>query len=446
MFNYVILGLGFGDEGKGSIVDYIAREIGQATSYYPTVIRFNGGPQAAHNVVTPDGKHHTFSQFGSGTLAGARTHLSRFVLVEPFALLNEAEHLTTLGVSPFELLTVEPRCAVITPFQRAANRIREHLRGDNKHGTCGVGFGETVADDTTGIAPLRLEWHMLKHHELSLNIMRLIQERKYEEFKNNLDDLARVLPEEVQILRDPNAPELFNAAMATIAKRIKLCNDNAIPTNGLIFEGAQGALLDQVYGFHPHTTWSSTTSSNVQRLLNPRGLSRDDTCRIGVIRAYHTRHGAGPFPTYNEGLTANVPDIHNGSEGWQGNFRVGWFDYVLAKWAGRLNYPLSGVALTCMDRKLTPPGEPNVRLVCECYDNQNFDIRLRKVFDYDEDKEKFDIMTGTAVALAKCKPHYVPSYSDDDFTRIVEQCLGHDVVITSYGMTAKDKKRSITFK
>jgi adenylosuccinate synthase len=73
----IVVGLAFGDCGKGSLVDYLTRSIGART-----VVRFNGGPQAGHNVVTPAGRHHTFSQFGSGTLAGARTLLSRFMLIE----------------------------------------------------------------------------------------------------------------------------------------------------------------------------------------------------------------------------------------------------------------------------------------------------------------------------------------------------------------------------
>src|SRR5438874_12792721 len=90
----ILAGLGYGDEGKGIWTDYLAR-----TEQVHTVVRFNGGAQAGHNVVTPDGRHHTFAQLGSGTfVGGVNTHLSRFMLVNPFRLLREADELRTLGV------------------------------------------------------------------------------------------------------------------------------------------------------------------------------------------------------------------------------------------------------------------------------------------------------------------------------------------------------------
>src|SRR5687768_225602 len=147
---FAVVGLGYGDEGKGTVVDYLTRK---HTAH--TVVRFNGGAQAAHNVVTPDGKHHTFAQFGSGTLAGARTHLSRFMLVNPLDLFNEARHLESLGIAdPLQLVTISPDALVTTPLHVAANLIREL---QNQHGSCGKGIGETqrTADDL-GDAALRV--------------------------------------------------------------------------------------------------------------------------------------------------------------------------------------------------------------------------------------------------------------------------------------------------
>src|SRR4051812_324807 len=141
---HLVVDLAYGDCGKGTIVDFLARR----SPGDCTVVRFNGGPQAGHNVVTPDGRHHTFSQFGSGSFVpGVRTFLSRFMLIEPYALLKEAHHLQDLGVpDPLVRLTIDARCPIITPAHQAANRIRELSRGDAAHGTCGVGVGETVQD------------------------------------------------------------------------------------------------------------------------------------------------------------------------------------------------------------------------------------------------------------------------------------------------------------
>jgi adenylosuccinate synthase len=139
----ILVDLTFGDAGKGSLVDYLVRR-----DNAHTVIRFNGGAQAAHNVVLPDGRHHTFSQFGSGTFVpGVRTHLSRFMLFDPLALAAEERHLRSVGVTDaFDRLTLDRRALVVTPFQRAANRLREVARGDARHGSCGMGIGETMSD------------------------------------------------------------------------------------------------------------------------------------------------------------------------------------------------------------------------------------------------------------------------------------------------------------
>src|SRR6516162_6182117 len=129
----ITVGLGFGDEGKGATVDYLAR-----CYEADLVIRYCGGSQAGHNVELPDGRRHTFSQFGAGTLAGAsgrpRTYLGPGVVIDPPALLHEARHLSELGVpDPTGLLTVHPRCLVTTIWHRTLNRLREMSRDEEKH-------------------------------------------------------------------------------------------------------------------------------------------------------------------------------------------------------------------------------------------------------------------------------------------------------------------------
>jgi hypothetical protein len=179
----IVVGLGYGDAGKGTIVDWLCRAGqpggqpgGQPDGAPPAaVIRFNGGAQAAHHVVAPSGQVHAFAQFGSGTLAGTPTFLSRFTLVDPLALTAEAEHLRRLGVSdPFGLLTVDREALLTTPCHRAANQAREAARGSGRHGSCGMGVGETAryaleyppdaprAGDLTAPATLRRKLALLR--------------------------------------------------------------------------------------------------------------------------------------------------------------------------------------------------------------------------------------------------------------------------------------------
>src|SRR5437868_5098082 len=136
----ITVGLGFGDEGKGATVDFLTRKLEA-----DLVIRYCGGSQAGHNVELPDGRRHTFSQFGAGTLAPQRprSYLGPNVVIDPVALLREARHLEELGVAePLALLSVHPRCLVTTYWHRTLNRLRERSRGAGRHGSCGQGIGE----------------------------------------------------------------------------------------------------------------------------------------------------------------------------------------------------------------------------------------------------------------------------------------------------------------
>ena len=146
----IVVDLGFGDAGKGTVVDWLCSRASarrRARRSARTVVRFNGGAQAAHNVVTPDGRHHTFAQFGSGTFTpGVRTHLSRFVLVDPLALAAEAAHLASAGVAgPARPADRRPGRAAhhAVPPGREPGQRTGPRRG--RHGSCGMGIGETAS-------------------------------------------------------------------------------------------------------------------------------------------------------------------------------------------------------------------------------------------------------------------------------------------------------------
>ncbi len=119
----IVLGLGFGDEGKGTIVDWLARQADGPV----TVVRWNGGPQAAHHVVTPEGRVFCFAQLGAGSfVAGARTHLGRDMIVDPIALLREAD---AFGGDVLARVSIDPQALVVTPWHAVLNQIREVARG-----------------------------------------------------------------------------------------------------------------------------------------------------------------------------------------------------------------------------------------------------------------------------------------------------------------------------
>ncbi|MDF1667204.1 MAG: adenylosuccinate synthetase, partial [Planctomycetota bacterium] len=244
----IVVGLGFGDEGKGSIVDFLCRE--QVIA--PVVVRFNGGSQAAHNVITPDGRHHTFAQFGSGMFVpNTLTHLSSFSLVDLFALDREAHALAKLGVGdPYARLSIDERAKIITPFQKAANRLREALRKD-RHGSCGMGIGETMADSLAN-PPLLVQASDLLNCDLLTEKLEAIQRSKFSEFQSRFKELNAsdqlALRDEITMLHDKGAPRLFAEAMCALAGSLTIAGAKYLRTlaedHPLIFEGAQGVLLD----------------------------------------------------------------------------------------------------------------------------------------------------------------------------------------------------------
>lgn len=320
----IVVDLGFGDAGKGVTVDLLC-----ATGDHGAVVRANGGAQAAHNVVTPDGRHHTFSQFGAGTLAPGGpvpTHLSRFMVVDPFALAMEAAHLASLGVAdPLSLVTVDRRALISTPWHRAANRARERARGTDRHGSCGMGVGETMA-------------YALDHPDLAPTVGDCATPARLRRKLTALGEALGASGSDAVGSDDGEEPDLEEclAAYAAFAERVRLVDETYLPRllarTPVVFEGAQGVLLDEWHGFHPHTTWSTTTTANPLTLLDEAGRP-DDARRIGVLRTFTTRHGAGPLVTEDPVLAARLPDRHNRDHPWQGAFRVGHLDLVAARYA-----------------------------------------------------------------------------------------------------------------
>jgi adenylosuccinate synthase len=133
-----IADLAFGDCAKGATTDALCRSLP-----VDLVVRYNGGCQASHAVCLEDGRSHIFSQFGAGMLANnkVRTHLSRFMLVEPFSMMREAEALNELTSNVWWRTTVDGNAIIVTPYHRNLNRFRERAKGNARHGSCGRGIG-----------------------------------------------------------------------------------------------------------------------------------------------------------------------------------------------------------------------------------------------------------------------------------------------------------------
>ncbi|WP_129631715.1 adenylosuccinate synthetase [Candidatus Oscillochloris fontis] len=430
---FLTVDLGFGDAGKGSVVDFLTR-----TYDAHTVVRFNGGAQAGHRVVTPDGLEHVFSQFGAGALAGAATHLSRFMIMEPLAMLAEAAHLQNLGVAdPFAQTSIDVGALVITPFGRAINRLRELARGAGRHGSCGIGVGETVADS-------------LAHPDLALRAGDLVDaDRLYAKLaairELNLAKLAPIhadLPAnpqsaaELELLLDPDWADWLLPAYIEFTQQARLVQaahlHHILKRPGtVIFEAAQGVLLDEWRGFHPHTTWSTTTLHNAECLL-----AEADYCghvvRLGITRAYTTRHGAGPLPSEDAALSRALPDACNQLHLWQQYFRSGWLDLVLLRYAKEIVGHLDGVAVTCLDRL----ADLDTLQICPHY--QLGPLQVDRIISA-SDPQDLSYQSQITAALNTCQPVLEPLDGPEALLQRIANTLGIPVWLTSYGPRASDK-------
>ncbi len=438
-----VLGLGFGDCGKGLFIDALTRRWKAHT-----IVRFSGGAQAGHNVVEASAglnspRHHTFSQFGAGSFVpGVSTVLLDPMIVHPTALLLEAEVLKQKGVpNVLGRLLIDSNCRITTPFHQAAGRIREMVRGRAAHGTCGVGVGETVK-------------HALEHPEQAV---------RYGELEALKDGKSRQLLEKLQSLRETLVAELTvlggHAVEGAVKQEWTLLKDEAVagrwldlvkplvcqcpPATGetiasrlklpgnVLFEGAQGILLDEWRGFHPHTTWSSITTHALEAAVSGLDLA-EPMAHFGVMRTYLTRHGAGPFPTFDPTLGKVLPEPHNQGEGWQGDFRRGHPDVVLLRYALDTVGHLSGLLISHAD-----VFERGVKLRwCEKYavassaDSTVERLPVGALRDLDHQSELAEL-------LRRAEPQYAREEvcSEKDFLNRLSRVSTVPVVLCSHGNT-----------
>lgn len=435
MANLIFLaGLGFGDEGKGGTVDYLTR---QHKSHL--TVRYNGGAQAAHTVVLADGRHHTFSQFGSGTLAGAKTFLSEHMILNPIALLPEAQHLASLGVSsPLGQLIIDRDALITTPYHVAANRLLEMSRS-NRHGSCGMGVGQTM-QDWLQVGNNSLFVRDFGDYDTFIAKIKGVQKRMQDRINFLRSDLSALKSERVDAelakLDGPHgAADLFGAFQEVMRKSSlvgpEFFDEALKKENTIIFEGAQGVLLDESFGFHPFTTWTDITFNNAYSLIED--YRKHSILRLGVLRAYATRHGAGPFVTEDASLKYAEP--HNGNGDWQHGFRQGHFDLVMARYAIKALDGVDGLVVNHLDQ-ITGPQK-----VCTGYTSTTnvslTDLALPR--DQVAQKRLTDY-------LAKAKPTYVTvgtnAYPlEEEFLCFLEENLTSPIALCSFGPTAADKVR-----
>lgn len=346
----VVIGAGLGDEGKGLLTDFFVNRYGGDC----LVVRFNGGAQAGHTVTLPTGERHVFGHFGAGTLAGAPTYLSRFFVVNPILFFKERDQLGKVMHGRLPEVYVDRDALLTTPYDMLLNQILEQDRGDARHGSCGIGFGETI------------ERCLDPHHRTT--VADLLDPPRFAAKIVGIRDLY--VPQRLRQLGITELPERFEALLADtdlsnrfvqdallFSEEVIITGIETLTSAGkVVFEGAQGLLLDEFHPWFPHVTRSRTGLPNVVILAREAGIQRLDVTY--VTRAYLTRHGAGPLPFELPGKPYDgIEDRTNIHNAYQGSLRFAWLNLDLLDSAVKGDLRSADgleirpdLAITCLDQ------------------------------------------------------------------------------------------------
>jgi adenylosuccinate synthase len=315
----VVIGSSYGDEGKGLMTDYFAAQGDRSL-----VIRFNGGCQAGHTVMAPDGRRHVFAHFGAGTFAGAATYLSQHFAVNPVLYRKErAKLMPLLGAAP--KILVDERAPVTTFFDMLVNQLVEEQRGSKRHGSCGMGYGETIGrheDKTFSLVAKDL----LDVHGLRLKLEKIrdshLPQRCWDLGVTSFGQHHALCTTDVLVDAFIEAAQEFLADVVLVRTAASAFDG----FDNLVFEGAQGLLLDQDRGSFPHVTRSNTGILNALDVAREAGVG--ELAVTYATRAYLTRHGAGPLAHEIAGLPyPGVVDMTNQPNPYQGTLRFAYLDH-----------------------------------------------------------------------------------------------------------------------
>lgn len=345
----IVLDLTFGDSGKGLMVDNLCK--GKET----LVVRFSGGQQVGHTVVA-DGFRHVFSNLGAGTLRGSHTYYTEDTTMYLNTLFRELFLFKQAGKFNMGFRQYyHPLSMVTTPFDVIVNRIKENRL---KHGSCGLGIGETMKRNTTPykfyvqdlINPVIFEQKLKSVKDYFEDVMYVngILRCGGQDLHTELEDFYRY----VEKFREYHKQGLF---------QIKTIHDIPDIYSNLVFEGSQGIMLDMDHGIFPNVTYANTTCKNALKFISKSRYNIDEIETYYVTRCYQTRHGNGWMPNEDLIVLENNAKETNVQNEWQGEFRTGELDVDLLKHAISCDESYhdilpdmifsKNIVLTCLDQR-----------------------------------------------------------------------------------------------
>lgn len=417
--NVVILGTQWGDEGKGKISDLLAERVG-------SVVRFQGGNNAGHTLIV-DGKKTVLHLIPSGILHEDKTcYIANGVVVDPIALLEEIVEVEQSGLTHVRKnIKVASNCPMITKYHVTMDLARENALGDGKIGTTGRGIGPAYEDKVARRAVKMEDLLNPKKLRAKLEVIdeyyNFILTQYHKVNPVNIDDVYNELME--------LAPEL-KPMITHVTKELM---DKKEAGENILFEGAQGSLLDIDHGMYPFVTSSNVTTGGV---ATGTGLPPQTVeYVVGIVKAYNTRVGAGPFPTELE-LGNEIGDhIQTKGDEWgatTGRRRAcGWLDLVALKAAIATN-GVTGICLTKMD-VLDELEEIKVCVAYEDKDGNEIDFLPTDPDAYDEITPVYVTMKGWQTnTFGETEYDKLPKDALD-YIKFIENYTGVKVAIVSTG-------------
>ncbi len=376
----VVIGLQWGDEGKGKIVQHLSK-------MHEWVVRFSGGPNAGHTIYYDEKKfvHHLIPS-GSGK---NKLFIARGTLVDLEVLRSEIDSMASIFESITQNIYISPWCRVITPVEKELDAKYEEMKGSMAVGTTKKGIGPTVANDA---------------HRIGIRIFDLFDEKRA---KEKVEMLASLYKSVI----DLNANEIFEGLMKNFESVKKFVRE-VTPTGNVLFESTQAIMLDPMYGTYPYVT---STPCLPQTALYYSGFEKGKLETYGVFKAYATRVGSGPFPTEIFGEEAEkLRKAGNEFGSTTGRpRRCGWIDLPLLKYA----CDVADVDHLIITKADVLNGFEKIG-ICEEYEN---------------DLVPYDLEN------SKAKIRYIDGWKDlsdkafEDFLSIIENRIGKKVEYVSTG-------------
>ncbi len=413
MANLTIVGTQWGDEGKGKIVDLLARTA-------QLVVRFQGGPNAGHTVCSPRGRF-TFHQVPSGILyARTRCVIGLGCVLDPFRLNEELSEIEKQGIRVGKRLFIDRRTHLILPYHRVLDRLQEEQLADHRIGTTGRGIGPAYGD---------------KYARIGIRAGDLLNEDRFEEkLRRNLA-AANFRLMEVYKAEPLNFKQVLNEYWQATRRLTPMVVDGTLlieqalrQDRRVLFEGAQGTHLDIDLGSYPYVTTSSTVVAGAAlgSGISPFWLEE----AVGVAKAYTTRVGAGPFPTElpgKEGEKLRELGTEYGATTGRPR-RCGWFDAGLVRAAVRYNR-LNALVITKLD---VLDSLPEIRIGTG-YRYQGKKVREFDPFLADELEPEFITLPGWREPTSGCRHYQNLPVRAKKYIEKIAQLLDCPVAMVSVG-------------